>query len=201
MPKSTDRSEAPILAAMATLFLSLPLIAAAAAAPIGPSAAAEPAEPASRSEDKGAKPERPRLDPVSDFVENALPGMSRMTLESARGLAKVIREDVKTYPSDWVPDEQVEMHTVVLDGLSLTFAVHRGRSSFLVSATFTKATWRLQHDLGVGAPEARVLKAFGQGSREGNVVMFTNAEGAPNAAEFTFERGVVAKVTLTPYTG
>jgi hypothetical protein len=158
-----------------------------------------PAQSRTESKVRGA-PEQPKEDPVSEFVREALPGLSGLTIEQGRSLAKVVREEVKTYPSDWVAGESVEMHTVVLDGLELAFAVHSGRPSFLVSATFSKSSWKLLHGLGVGAPQARVLKVLG-GEAKGDYGMFMNAEGAPNAAEFFFASGVVVKVKLTPYTG
>jgi hypothetical protein len=188
---------------MAALLLVTQIIAAGAVAVAGSTPAATSANPpANVGEQVGAKLGQPAK-PVGDFVNNALPGLAKLTLERGRSLGKVVREEVKTHPSDWVPGEAVEMHTVVLDGLELQFASHRGRGSFLVSATFTKPSWKLRQDLGVGAPEARVLNALGRGGkRSGNLLTyFGDADDAPNLAEFTIEGGIVVKLKLIPYTG
>lgn len=172
----------------------------AASAPGEATSAAGQASTASVPADASASATPRPATPITDFAYAALAGLS-VSPEQARTLGKFIREDVKTYPSDWIPGEIVEMHTVALDGLALDIASHQGRGSFLVSATFTKASWKLPRGLSVGAPEARVLEVLGQpGERAGNVLLYQgDADGC--FVEFTVAGGVVAKVTITPYTG
>lgn len=120
-------------------------------------------------------------------------------MERARTLGKVVREVVEKLPRDWNGGDG-ELHTVVLDGLELEFAVPRGRASFLTSATISKPSWSLPGGIGVGVPFERVRRALGEGRREGNVVRYVGGE-PPEVAEFTVEHDAVVRVKLIPYTG
>lgn len=142
-----------------------------------------------------------RVHPVNDFVLNAVPGLSRMTVAEAKKLGTVLRIQDKRARSDWY-DGEVTYRTLVFDGAELNFAVHEGRKDFLVSAVFTKASWKLRGGLAVGVGKDAVLRAFGQGQDDGMILRYEgDPDGAPQFAEFTIENGVVTRVKVTPYTG
>ncbi len=136
---------------------------------------------------------------VGDLLSGASFGLRSLTVERARTLGKVVREVVEKLPRDWSYGNG-ELHTVVLDGLELEFAVPRGRQSFLTSATITSPSWSLPGGIAVGVPFERVRRALGEGRREGNVVRYVGDE-APECAEFTVQHDTVVRVKLIPYTG
>lgn len=142
------------------------------------------------------------IHPVNDFVLNAIPGLSKMTVAEARKVGPVVSVRAKRYPSDWVDGVQVTMTTLVLDGAELDFAVHEGRRDFLVSATFTGPKWKLRRGLSIGVGLHEVMRRFGPGTREGNVLRYEgDPDGAPQIAEFTLEGDTVVRIKVTPYTG
>lgn len=140
-----------------------------------------------------------RMELIDRFVYDGPLFLKDKSLPALRKLGRLQNEKMEKHPNRYIPGQAVEYITLTYDGLEIYGDVRERNRLAPILVVVTGSTWNIKHNLSVGAPMSRVIKALGEPINTNNHAL--RYCGETECVSFMVKDGKISKIEFDYYDG